>query len=382
MCGITAFSLAEESSIPDLRSFTRCAVMAIEHRGTDATGFGWTRPDGLGRYWKEPITAYRATVKAPLPREATVMLGHTRWGTSGPKSIPSNNHPVIDEGIMLVHNGVVNNEFAIYKMFDLPTPKQTVDTAALAMLLANVHQLGKEHPVDVLSIPTGSAAIAWIDTAEPHALQMARLQDRPLTLAWTRKGDCIMSSTLDTLEHLSLLSNIKFRKITEIKEGSYIKVERGDIVEVRSFEPRTYATGWSGSGSSYVSKDNGKTLELVKGGKDDGEEETILFELTTEELDDYGICRWDIEDIEVPKDVPFTPKAIRDWRFDCKCADCLTYEERKEEWAAADDAARAGLDEYVYRGQRMVWNREAGNYIPADDDAIEIDDNDPALILE
>lgn len=399
MCGITSFSLAENSSIHDLRSFTRCAVMAIEHRGTDATGFGWTLPDGQGRYWKEPMTAYQATRKAPLPREATVMLGHTRWGTSGPKSIPSNNHPVIDEGIMLIHNGVVNNEWAIYKMFDLPVPKQTVDTAAIALLLSNWEQLGADHVSEVLKTPTGSAALAWIDTADPHALHLARLQDRPLTLAWTRKGDMVMSSTPETLEHLSLMANIKFRKVTEVREGAYLKVVRGEIAETQTFTPRTWSSGYSSSGAyssgqseSYLSKPRGE-LELVK---DRGDAVTVPF--NEDDLDKYDICRWDVEDIEVPTSVPFNPKAIRDWRYECLCTDCVTYEENKDLWKEQDAAFADGVEEFTYRGERMVWNREAGRYLPAEmaevstDPAellelaealgVEMNDNDPALLLE
>lgn len=376
MCGITAISLAENSSISDLRSFTRCAVMAIEHRGTDATGFGWTAPDGSGRYWKEPVSAYQATLKAELPKQATVVLGHTRWGTSGSKRIPANNHPVIDEGIMLVHNGIVNNEFSIYKLFDLPTPKDTVDTAAIAMLLANWDRMGKDHPVEVLEIPTGSAAIAWIDTDDPHGLHLARLQERPLTIAWTRKGDLVMSSTPETLEHLSLLANVKFRKMTEFKEGAYVRVERGQITEVKTFKPRTYAS-WSGSGwngqGEYISKPSG-ALELVKG---DDRKDAITVPFDEQDLEDYDVCRWDVEDVEVPTHVPFNPTAIREWRYECNCTDCLQYEAHKGEWKAADEALGNGLDEYEYEGQRFVWSLEAGTYIPAE---MVMDDNDAALV--
>lgn len=378
MCGITAISLAENSSIPDIRSFTRCAVMAIEHRGTDATGFGWTLPNGDGRYWKEPITAYRATMQAPLPKEATVMLGHTRWGTQGSKSVPANNHPVIDDGIMLVHNGMINNEFAIYKMFDMPVPRNTVDTAAIALLLANRDQLGADHPTDVLEIPTGSAAIAWIDTENPHALNLARLQDRPLTIAWTRKGDLVMSSTPETLDHLSLLSNIKFRKMLEFKEGSYLKVERGQIAEVKSFKPRTYSYSMgqsTGGGNNYVSKSSTQ-LEIVKNENKDA----ITVPFDQDDLKTYDICRWDVEDAEVPKEVEFSPVAIREWRYDCECSDCLLYEDMKEKWKAAEQADEQGLEEYVFDGQRWVWNHEAGDYVPMD--MVEDTEDLSVLLLE
>lgn len=333
--------------------------MAIEHRGGDATGFAWTLPSGLGEYWKVPNTAFVATRAAPLPREATVVLGHTRMGTGGSKSEPRNNHPVVDDGIMLIHNGTVNNEYYIYKtLFDLPLPQNTVDTAAWALLLSHREHLGATHPVEVLGVPTGSAALAWIEDNDPHALHLARTVERPLTMGWTRKGDMVMSSTPQTLEHLSLLTNIKFRRITELEEGTYLKVVHGEIVETRKFEAAKVYSNFRGrtvsQGTAGVVHDSGQgtALELVKNGGQAG--------VTTPRHSEQ--CRWDLEDYEAPKDVPPDPDSIRVWRHACECGDCLEY----NIWAERDEVLKF-YDTYEYKGTTYVWVEEVKMFVSEDE---------------
>lgn len=255
MCGITAISRAANvSSIPDMRAFLRLAALAIEPRGRDATGFAWVDDKGQW-YWKTPNTAHEAVRDAPLALHTQTAIGHTRMATKGDRKYSENNHPVVDDGIMLVHNGIVSNDWELYKMLGQDFVKKAeVDTAALAAILANLELLNAEHPVDVLDKPKGSAAIAWINTAADQrgVLHLARLQERPMTIGWTRKGDLVMSSTPETLSNLSSWANVKIRDFYEVPEGTYLRVENGAIVERKTFTPAksTYGTY---SGGQYQS---------------------------------------------------------------------------------------------------------------------------------
>lgn len=245
MCGITAFSRAvERSSIFAPGRFMQAALLAIENRGTDATGYAYMNADSKGWYWKKAVAAHEAAFSAPFPgREAQTAIGHTRWATQGSKHKPENNHPVIDDGVMLVHNGIITNDKEIYRWLDPDyPPKAEVDTAAFAALLAHPEEVFADHPTDLLAMVAGSAAFAWIMTEEPEALHLARTtNERPLTIGWTRLGDLVMSSTPTTLADLSGMSGIRIRKFREVGEGTYLKVIGGEIVEEQSFRPcRSY----------------------------------------------------------------------------------------------------------------------------------------------
>lgn len=240
MCGITGFSKADgKSSVSNADRFMRQAVLAIENRGTDSTGYAWMNPDGQGYYCKRPLPAHEAVFCLPeINPHAITMIGHVRWATQGSKHKNENNHPVIDDGVMLVHNGVITNDREIYRWLDPDyPPKAEVDTAAFAAMLAHPQELFADHPIDLLPMVAGSNAFAWIMTAEPEVLHLARTDGRPLTVAWTRCGDLVMSSTPSTLYDLSRMAGVKVRRYREVEEGTYLKVLRGEIVEEQSFRP-------------------------------------------------------------------------------------------------------------------------------------------------
>lgn len=240
MCGITGFSkAADRSSVSNADRFMRQAVLAIENRGTDSTGYAWMNADGQGYYCKRPLAAHEAVFSLPqINPHAITMIGHTRWATQGSKHKNENNHPVIDDGVMLVHNGVITNDKEIYRWLDPDyPPKAEVDTAAFAAMLAHPDELFADHPTDLLPMVAGDNAFAWIMTAEPEVLHLARTDGRPLTIGWTRCGDLVMSSTPSTLYDLSRMAGVKVRRFREVEKGTYLKVLRGEIIEEKSFRP-------------------------------------------------------------------------------------------------------------------------------------------------
>lgn len=259
MCGITAISRARPtSSIHDPAHFMKIAALAIEPRGTDATGFGWVnetlQPGAANRtwYWKTPARAREAIRSAPLDSDMVVAIGHTRAATQGNKANNVNNHPVVDNGIILVHNGIIYNDRTLYRELlgaDFVPPAE-VDSQVAATLLAKREEIGAYHPTDILGLIRGSAALAWIEVNKPDELHLARCAERPLTIGWTRKGDLVMSSTPETLANASAWANIRVRRVEEVAEGTYLRIAAGEIVERTSFElPKTTTYNYGGTSS-------------------------------------------------------------------------------------------------------------------------------------
>lgn len=248
MCGITAICRADgRSSIPDAREFMLAAALAIESRGPDAVGFGWGEV-GTGHpwYWKHEGKASDVARYAPLPVGMRAVIGHTRWATHGDPRVNDNNHPVVAPGLVLVHNGVLSNHEALFKDLGVE-PTAEVDSEALAVLLAyGSGVFGASEPAELLERVRGNAAIAWLDADTPDVLHLARLQGRPMTLGWTKRGDLVMSSTPETLKLTSLLAKVDICRTEYVPEGQYLRVEGGRIVDrVKVTLPRkAWAPEW------------------------------------------------------------------------------------------------------------------------------------------
>jgi glucosamine 6-phosphate synthetase-like amidotransferase/phosphosugar isomerase protein len=240
MCGITAVSRAiEKSSIPNARTFMQKSLVAIESRGRHATGTAWFNPDdGDVWFWKEQGAASKVAKNLPIPKGVQTMIGHTRYGTIGPASVPANNHPLIGPGIGLVHNGRVENYETLFALSPHYARTAEVDSEAFLPLLLDLDAFGVDHVTDVLEMVKGVASIAWLDALDPGVLHMARLSTRPLTIGWTRRSDLIMSSTPATLAGTSLAAKVRIEGFQEIPEGTYLRVEGGKITDRRTFTVR------------------------------------------------------------------------------------------------------------------------------------------------
>jgi glucosamine 6-phosphate synthetase-like amidotransferase/phosphosugar isomerase protein len=236
MCGICGISRAKRTSIPNGREFAVNAVRAIESRGKHATGFGWAEGDDPNVWYdKRQGPATKVAHHLQLPKKGIhTLVGHTRHFTLGSPSVYENNHPVVSGSIVAVHNGRVSNHKELVALSGVERDAE-VDSFAIAALLASP-ELDGVHPTDLLELVEGCAAIAWMDANDTGVLHLARLSERPMFVGWTKRGDLIMSSTKSTLELTGRLNKVHIRKITEIKEGTYLRVEAGEITDRRKFK--------------------------------------------------------------------------------------------------------------------------------------------------
>ena len=240
MCGIAGFSRAEKSSIPNGRKFAIVLAETIESRGRHATGFGWFENDDQTNAWyaKQKGKASDVARQLSLPgRGISVLAAHTRHFTKGDPSIYENNHPIVEGPIVATHNGRCDNDEELMALTEAVQPgKGTVDSFAIAALLANVSKLGANHVTEMLEMVRGVAALAWLDAEDHNVLHLARLSTRPLHIGWTKRGDLVFSSTQATMQKASKLAKVGIEDIIEVPEGTYMRVRNGAFEEWDSFK--------------------------------------------------------------------------------------------------------------------------------------------------
>lgn len=222
MCGIAAFSKPEGSTV-NARLLAHHLLTQIESRGSHASGFAYSNPDGSVGIYKNPTPGSQLGLQE-LPRDARTVIIHTRYATQGDPRDNRNNHPVIstDRSIALVHNGVISNDFGLRAELGIDQRHGEVDSLVIPSLIA-------QQGVDGLSKLRGYAAIAWIDNSQATELNIARLKNSPVAYTHLADGTFVMASTPYLLETAVQNANLNYGGIFELSDSKMITVTGGFI---------------------------------------------------------------------------------------------------------------------------------------------------------
>jgi len=241
MCGIAGFSRKGSGHTFPAGDLSLALALAIEARGPHATGYGWIDEASAWPYfWKEQGRASKVADLCAVTRDPAVrtLIAHTRYATQGSPSVNANNHPVIAPGIVLVHNGVVTNDDALFRTLGVERMAE-VDSEVIAALLS----YSGMDPWLALAELRGRAAVAWLDADSPDTLHLARTTDSPLHYAHTRGGAFIFASTAKAINEAAGLARVSLAsKVRSVGEGTYLRVVRGEVTTVKTFQVTRTAT--------------------------------------------------------------------------------------------------------------------------------------------
>ncbi len=206
----------------------------LEYRGYDSAGIAFHTDKGLEVVRCKGKIKELAAVVEQRNLSSTAGIGHTRWATHG-KPSEENAHPHRSDGIVIVHNGIIENYLSLRKkllnkgyVFTSDT-----DTEVLCHLIrdyADVLPL-EEAVRAALREVKGAYAIAVVSEKEPHKIVGVR-KDSPLVVG-LGKGEFFIAS--DVPAFLSHTRNVMFLDDEEMvvitPEGVLVTTLEGTMIQ-------------------------------------------------------------------------------------------------------------------------------------------------------
>lgn len=255
MCGIAGFCINPRDTHINARHLASRLLLGIEHRGKDASGAAWRDRRGHMTVQKRALTASEFTPGLSMDKRASMAVLHTRMWTQGSPDNPLNNHPITSGEIIGVHNGYLSNDDQLIRHAEKFGYKRLgeVDSEAI---FATIDRVGRDSDekfdlVAALEEPEAKMAVAWVDLSDENknTLYLARGDGSPLVVAQTANGSLIFASEADAIKDALEPIGEGIAYLEHVKEGSFMKVRDGLIVEAWSFRP-TPAWGYSYRGGS------------------------------------------------------------------------------------------------------------------------------------
>jgi predicted glutamine amidotransferase len=200
MCGIGGLSLYPKNRNKVELVFIRELISALavenEVRGTHATGVAVFHKDGAKAVLKSDTTAslmvdtkaWNGLLDRQITNDTTNVLIHTRFATKGSITNNNNNHPIITETVIGVHNGMIYNDDELFATKKLQRIGQ-VDSEILFRLADHYAPTGnmtKENMKSIAEEVSGVFAVAMVQKSNPSVLQYFR-SDNPTTFAYIPK---------------------------------------------------------------------------------------------------------------------------------------------------------------------------------------------------
>ena len=240
MCGIFGFAFEKGSAVSgeEMHSLLARLIKLSESRGKEAAGLALCSDRDITVYKEASrgtsfmqTETFKKLTKATLSSDALsrstlACIGHTRLVTNGSMERHENNQPVIRDGIIAIHNGIIVNDAEMFARHGLRAASE-VDTEALLAILHQFCQKGDgilSAVSRVFAELRGTASVALL------------FQDTPLLLIATNNGSLY---TLTTATGFIFASE---RYILEQIVGAYQQTLGVTLENIKHVEPNS---GWA-----------------------------------------------------------------------------------------------------------------------------------------
>jgi len=224
MCGIIGYT-GKRNAVPIILE----GLKRLEYRGYDSAGIAFFNERGVEiRKCTGKIKDLYAIIDSDKPFSATA-IGHTRWATHG-KPSEENAHPHKSGGIIIVHNGIIENYLQLKKKLIEEGYKFTseTDTEVLCHL---IEKYAADYPLEdavrkALKEVRGAYALAVINEKERGKIVGVR-KDSPLVVG-LGDGEFFLASDVPAFLNYS-------RDVIYLDDGEMV-VMTGDGVVVTTLD--------------------------------------------------------------------------------------------------------------------------------------------------
>jgi len=219
MCGIVGY-IGAAAATPIIYD----GLQRLEYRGYDSAGIATLDGAGVQIRRAEGKLVNLQTVLAQKPLTGSLGIGHTRWATHGRPS-ETNAHPHQAGGIVVVHNGIIENYLALKERLRGQGHNFTseTDTEVIAHLIEQQRKqgLGFEAAVRAaLHEVRGAYAVAVICRDEPDTLIAAKLGS-PLVIGQAESAFLVASDIPAMLSHT--------REMIFLEDGEMVVFSRSSM---------------------------------------------------------------------------------------------------------------------------------------------------------
>jgi hypothetical protein len=250
MCGIAGYKCFGKVR-PEKEEITRL-FSSITARGRDAAGFAYIGSKGLV-VEKAPVPAQEFVKQdewTSLGALPDVMILHARASTQGAPAIKGNNHPVYDNGMAVVHNGIINNDDELFKKHKFKRDAQ-VDTEIILRLM----EYGWWDHIERLNDLRGSFACAFLWEKKPEELILVRYTN-PLSIHMDKDRDILFwASTEENLAYALSVWHRGFKagKIASfsLQDDTALLVNAAGVAEIADVKARSSYSSYPNTCSSY-----------------------------------------------------------------------------------------------------------------------------------
>ena len=247
MCGIVA-----AASQSDVIRILAEGLKHLEYRGYDSAGIAIIKNESIDSYKKKGnVSELEKSLDKKL--KSSIGIAHTRWATHG-KPSEENAHPHISEnGIALVHNGIIENHVEIKnKFFKNIVLSSDTDTEILVHL---INLYSKENEIlDAVNLALkeikGSYAIAVLDKKNPDKIIVAR-NGSPLLIGLGDNANYIASDAQALVQHTDKFIYLEDGDLATVTSGE-VKIFDEDMNNIRRETKKSNLSSNSNSKGDYA----------------------------------------------------------------------------------------------------------------------------------
>jgi len=273
MCGIFGIANYSERKLSILREqdLSKLAINLLEEseiRGLDASGICILSDDSIGMF-KDKVKGSEIKNLSPfkfLLEEISIgkkfksLIGHTRSQTKGPSEFNENNHPIIANRTIGIHNGIINNDDYLFNKYKNKIEREGEVDSEIIFRLIDMYISDGKSIVDAVKETTkeilGSYACAFINLDYPNYLTIFKGLAYPSVYVYTydiekvlifASSKLILDSATRDLELLDQKSikHIKHKFELGTNEGIRINLDTGKIFKF-DVESNKLSTAYGG----------------------------------------------------------------------------------------------------------------------------------------